>query len=137
MNKDVIRDVSSKEDYLVIIDAFFSAIKQGNMEELVSLLRENVILHADGGGKVVAASKILRGINAVSHFLLEKLSPAFKEAGSTESEISNIWFNGSPGVVLWVNEKPVTAFNFEIDGNTISKIHALRNPDKLKYFMVH
>lgn len=134
IDKDAMHHNPSKEDHMEIITAFFSAVKKGDMEELVTLLRDNVTLHADGGGKAIAAPEILKGLDTVAPFLLNVLTPAFQAVDSREATMSHVWFNGAPGFVIWVDAKPVSAFNFELEDQKIKKIHALRNPDKLKFF---
>ena len=113
---------------------FLVLLKKGDMTELVSLLRENVILRADGGGKAPAAFKILEGIDTVAAFLLSVVTPSFTGTEEADAAVTKIWFNGSPGFVIWLDAKPVSAFNFEIEDRMIKRIHALRNPDKLKFF---
>lgn len=134
IDKDSIQQMPSKEDHFKIVSAFIDAVKSGDLTELVLLLKENVILHADGGGKALAALRILEGLEAVADFLLEKVAPSFVAVDSAGVLISHVWFNGSPGFVIRADAKPVSAFNFEIDNGMIKKIHALRNPEKLKIF---
>lgn len=134
IDKDAVQHNPNKEDHVEIVSAFFGAVKKGDMTELVSLLRENVILHADGGGKAQAAMKILEGLDTVAAFLVNVVSPNLAGADSAAATITHVWFNGAPGFVVWIDAKPVTAYNFEIEDRMIKKIHALRNPDKLKFF---
>lgn len=134
IDKDALQHKPNKQDHLEIVSAFFEAVKKGDMTELVSLLRENVVLHADGGGKALAALEILEGLELVVAFLQEKVAPSFVSVDSEDAAITHVWFNGSPGFVIWLDEKPVSAFNFEIEGRMIQKIHALRNPDKLSFY---
>jgi len=134
IGKDAIQHRQNKEDHLEMVSAFFDAVKNGDMTELVLLLRQNVTLHADGGGKAIAALEIIEGAETVATFLLQKVAPNFVAVDSAEAQVTHIWFNGAPGFVLWVDAKPVSAFNFEIGDRKINKIHALRNPDKLTFF---
>lgn len=135
IGKEAIQHNPIKEDHFEIVSAFFRAVKKGDMAELVALLRENVTFHPDGGGKAIAALEILEGLDAVTAFLLEKVAPGFAAADSTKMAITQVWFNGAPGFVIWFNKKPVSAFNFEIEDHMIKKIYALRNPDKLRFFI--
>lgn len=134
IDKDRIKANPHKDEYLKIVSAFFTAVKNGSMSELVLLLRENVSLHADGGGKAAAASRILKGSDIVVKFLLKVVTKAFTKVDSIDAAISYVWFNGTPGFVIWTDGQPESAFNFEIEEQTIKKIHVLRNPDKLKFF---
>lgn len=124
---------TDKTTHSDIVAAFFSAVKDGHMQGLIELLQDNVIFHADGGGKASAASRILQGREAVIKFLIKAVSRSLVKA-SGQLQARQIWFNGSPGLVLWIAGEPITAFNFEIVEGCICKIHALRNPDKLRFF---
>ncbi len=121
----------NQEEYLELTDAFFQAIKKGDMDQLIAVLSDKVTFHADGGGKAVAADDILSGTQEVAEFLMKKISRPLNGKGAT---LKNVWFNGSPGVVLAFKSRAVTAFNFVIEDNKILKIHAMRNPDKLSRF---
>ena len=134
IDQNSVQHSPNKDEHLEIVAAFFSAIKKGDMTELLSLLKENVILHADGGGKALATLEILEGKKTVANFLQEKVTPGFVSQDPSSAAISQVWFNGTPGLVIWIDKKPVTAFNFKIINGKINKIHALRNPDKLKFF---
>ena len=134
VGQDRVQDHPDKEAHLAMVNAFFGAVKNGDMQGLVELLKDNVILHADGGGKAIAALEILQGLETVAGFLIDKVSPSFSHVDAQHVSADYTWFNGSPGFVIWVDNTPVSAFNFEIDVDTISKIHVLRNPDKLRLF---
>jgi len=131
-----IQQVPNKDEHLELVSAFLTAVKKSDMSELVSLLKENVILHTDGGGKAYASLEILEGAEIVSAFLLKYVAPNFAANDSTDATITQVFFNGSPGFVLWLDAKPISAFNFEIENRKIKKIHALRNPDKLRFFSI-
>lgn len=134
IGKEPIQAKQNTEEHIQILTAFFNAVKNGDITGLVALLKENVILHPDGGGKAMASLEVLQGANIVSEFLMEKVHPGFIASDSTDITIRMTWFNGSPGLIARDNGKPVTAFNFEIEAGVIKSIHALRNPDKLRVF---
>jgi len=134
INANTLLRKSNKDDFSETVSAFFHAVKDGNIADLVSLLKENVVFHADGGGKAIATLSILKGVDAVTTFLIEKLMPDFVNADLSNSAVTQSWFNGSPGFVIWIDSKPVSAFNFEIENRLIQKIHVLRNPEKLRFF---
>jgi len=134
IDKDTPLYKTDKNQHAEVVSAFFDAVKKGDMANLISLLRNNVILHADGGGKAVAVTEILQGADTVAAFLLKKVAPGFTAVDSGEVNVSFIWFNGSPGFVLSSDSNTVSAFNFEISDRVIEKIHVLRNPDKLVLF---
>ena len=49
-------------------DAFLDAVRGGDLAGLHAVLADDVVLRADGGGKVVAAGRPLVGRDEVAHF---------------------------------------------------------------------
>ncbi len=47
---------------------------------------------------------------------------------------SMLWFNGSPGILVFENDRPSTAMTLDISEGKIQRIYAIRNPDKLISF---
>lgn len=133
IDKDLTQPSIDKNAHRDIVNAFFNAVKQGDMTQLLSLLKTNVTLHADGGGKATAARRILEGQEQIAKFLLQVVSTSFNKA-DVDLVVQHTWFNGAPGFVVWHDRQPVSAFNFEMEQGRIRKIHVLRNPDKLALF---
>ena len=123
-----------KEEYLGVANAFFEAVKQGNVQTLVNLLQTNVIFHTDSDGKAPAALEILEDQSLVIDLLLDKVRPVLNQSGPLQAMIQCIWFNGVPGFVLIEDNQPVSAFNFVIRNRQIDKIYVHRNPEKLDIF---
>jgi len=134
ISRDGIQAKQTTNEHAQMLTAFSNAIKDGDITGLITLLKENVILHSDGGGKAIALLEVLQGSNVVVEFLMDKVRPDFIAGESSDVAIRMTWFNGSPGLIVRYNGKPVTAFNFELEAGAIKKIHALRNPDKLCVF---
>jgi len=125
------------DEHMQILSAFFNAVKGGDMAGLVALLKDNVTLHPDGGGKAKALLEVLHGSNAVITFLLDKVRLDFMAVDSGDVVTRVAWFNGSPGLIVQRGDRVVTAFNFGVEEGLIKTIHALRNPDKLRLFRPH
>lgn len=124
----------SKKEHLALTKSFLKAIKEGDFNDLKDIFKADVELHSDGGGKVIAARKVLYGDNTfVSKFLIKVTSSLF-EKSKNSVELKLFWFNGSPGLVLIYDGIVVSSYSFEIKNNKISRIYSLRNPDKLKFF---
>lgn len=134
VGRNAVLGKQSKDEHLRILAAFFGAVKNGDMAGLAALLKENVTFHADGGGKAIASLEVLQGSGTVAAFLIHKVRPDFISVAARAMTITRTWFNGSPGLVVWRETRAVTAFNFELQDGAISRIHALRNPDKLRLF---
>jgi len=122
----------SKMDFLRVVPAFWDAIKLGDFTALSQILKDDVVLQTDGGGKAVAAKKPIYGVRAVSKFLVNVLRPGFAMAEAGGFTMDQIWFNGAPGWVIFEKGLPISAFSFHLVDGRIQGIHVLRNPDKLK-----
>ena len=120
------------EDHRQLLESFFSAARSGDFDGLKSLLSESVSLHSDGGGKVIAVPKIISGADLVATFFT-RIAAAEQRNGNVY-RASPVWFNGGPGLILYENDVPATAFSLKIEDGRIDTIYALRNPDKLALF---
>ena len=108
-----------------IVSAFKQACDTGDMATLVGLLDPNVVLHADGGGKVRTALRPVFGPEKVARLFLGYLR---KEPGVDIIE-RNV--NGRPGLVLLVGGSTVGVLATELAENALSNIWLLMNPEKL------
>lgn len=112
-----------------LMGAFAGAVASGDTDGLAAILAEDVVFFSDGGGKRHAAIKPVFGRDRVVRFLLgvtKKRPPVDPE----RSRLARI--NGLPGFVLHTVEG-VETLAFEIDGDVVVRIYAVRNPDKLKH----
>lgn len=123
-----VRATPAPEDVSRIAGAFFAALDSGNVGELKSVLASDVVLRADGGGKVSAAPRPLYGADVAAF-----LEAVFIRARPV-LERREVWFNGAPGILLIEDEKPIAAFHFEVVDGRIRGIFVQRNPDKLRGF---
>jgi len=120
----------SREQGQEIAAAFFAASRFGDMERLRALLAEGVTAHADGGGKVPASLHPLAGIDAV----LERHAQLAAEFARAPSKLVRYaFFDGLPGFVTIEAGEIVQLTALEIDGDKISAIYVMRNPDKLRH----
>ena len=120
---------ATAEDHERLLLSFFTAARSGDLDGLKSLLSESVSLHSDGGGKAIAVPKIISGAEVVAKFFTRVAATEARSGNAYSSQA--LWFNGVPGLILYENGKPVTAFSLRIEDGAIDTIYALRNPDKL------
>ncbi|MFV0663064.1 RNA polymerase sigma factor SigJ [Denitromonas sp.] len=111
--------------------AFFAAIRGGDLAGLQAVLSEDVVLRADGGGKVSAARRPVEGRTAVLDFL----QAIFMRGEAFRPEVREHWFNGAPGMLVFDAGQLVSAFHFEVHDGRIAGIFVQRNPDKLGGFV--
>jgi RNA polymerase sigma factor (sigma-70 family) len=118
---------SSKE----LVHDFLVALKQGNMNQIVSMLDPNVVLVSDGGGKVKAAAHPIETRDLVARFLLGPVLQASMVEGIPHIELRLI--NEQPAFILRSSDGIHTVGMFHVERNMIRKLFIIRNPDKLKH----
>jgi RNA polymerase sigma factor (sigma-70 family) len=97
-----------------------------DVSALIGLLDPAATMTADGGGLVSAALRPIEGGQQVAHYLVDI---ANRVPGLTILERA---VNGRPGLVAVQDGVIVTVFAFDVAGDRISRIWAIRNPDKLR-----
>jgi RNA polymerase sigma-70 factor (TIGR02957 family) len=109
---------------------FFHAAEQGDLAGLEALLAHDVELTGDGGGKVPALARSLRGRGRVAHMVIEWLSRGTRIPG----EVRPVEVNGGPGALYLDPEgRLVSVLALDIAGGQIRSISAVVNPDKLAH----
>ncbi len=109
-----------------IVRDFKRAWEAKDIEALVSLLDPEATLIADGGGLVSAALSPIEGGEQIARYSVELTS---KVPGLTMAERM---VNGQPGLIVQQDGATATVIAFDIAGDRITRIWAVRNPDKLR-----
>ena len=104
-------------------EQFMAAVTSGDVQALVEVLAPDVVLIADGGGLVQAARKPLIGADTVVAFLARVADLSGLVASTT-------WLNGMLGARFDFGGD-VTAVSVVIQNDRITRIYAIRNPNKL------
>jgi RNA polymerase sigma-70 factor, ECF subfamily len=111
-----------------ILERFMMACQTGDLQALVTTLKDDITLYADGGGKVRAALKPIYGADRVSRFLIGVLS---KFALSPAPEYRITVVNGQPGVASIWEGCLLNVTIFDLDDDAIRNIYIVSNPEKL------
>jgi RNA polymerase sigma-70 factor (ECF subfamily) len=120
---------ASREQREALADRFFAAAQEGELEALEALLAEDVELYGDGGGKVPALARVLRGRNRVARTLAAWARQQRKLQGVT---VRRVDVNGQPGaVVLDAEGRVFSVFALEIGDGRVQSVRSVVNPDKL------
>jgi RNA polymerase sigma-70 factor (ECF subfamily) len=119
-----------KQRGLALADAFFAASRTGDMKTLGAMLAADVSLFADGGGKRPAATEPIHGFDAVMK-LHEYLATLFMKNASKLVRAGFI--NGLPGFMTLEADGELSTTALEIEGEKITAIYVVRNPDKLRH----
>lgn len=118
-----------RERGLEIASAFFTATRNGDMQESRSLLAADVSLYADGGGKAPAAARPIVGIDDVVQF---HGSLALIFAKKMSRIVRHGLINGLPGFVTIEGGDILQTTALEIEDGKIVAMYVVRNPDKLR-----
>lgn len=125
-----LRDAAPRHDvdpaaHAAVVERFLGAAVGGDLGALIELLDPDVEAVSDGGGKVSAALRPVRGADRVARFLA---GLARKNAGA---ETSVVRVNGLMGIAMRRDGRPDTVISFAVAGGRVTRIHIVRNPDKL------
>ena len=109
-----------------LIDQFKSAADAGDDVTLLSLFAKDATLTSDGGGVVPAARRVVYGRSRIArlYLILER-----KLGTRLRKEIVTI--NGEPGLVMYLDGAPLATVSFETDGESITALYTVLNPNKL------
>ncbi|MGB0091730.1 MAG: RNA polymerase sigma-70 factor [Solirubrobacteraceae bacterium] len=110
---------------------FFQAAEQGDLAGLETLLASDVELAGDGGGKVPALARSLRGRNRVARTLINWFRLGARLPGVSLRQVE---VNGGPGALyLDANQRLIGVIALEVTGGQIQSISSIVNPDKLTH----
>jgi RNA polymerase sigma-70 factor, ECF subfamily len=114
---------------------FFEAVEGDDTQGLVRLLADDVILHADGGGKSQAPTvrRPLYGRERVAR-LFGEIGPYSQRLGARSVRYAEV--NGQPGALyLDTDGHPVLVVSLDIADDLVQTVHAITNPDKLRHLI--
>ncbi|PZF79493.1 RNA polymerase sigma factor SigJ [Jiangella anatolica] len=109
-----------------LVREFRVAWEAKDIAALVGLLDPHAVATADGGGLATAHLEPLTGGEPIAHVLVEIAAAG---PGLTFLERT---VNGQPGLVLQEDGVTGTVLAFDVDGDRITRIWAVRNPQKLR-----
>jgi RNA polymerase sigma factor (sigma-70 family) len=109
-----------------LVRDFRDAWQSSDIAALVALLDPDAVITADGGGQATAARHPIEGAGQISRYL------AGIAAHTPDLTIIERTVNGQPGLIAQRGGTTVTVLAFGIDGDRITRIWAIRNPDKLR-----
>ncbi|MEV0111541.1 sigma-70 family RNA polymerase sigma factor [Nocardia sp. NPDC050799] len=104
-----------------VVDAFLTAARGGDFDELLRLLDPDVVLRADAG----AAMRVIRGAAAVAG-----QAETFQRM-VTLCTIHPALVNGHAGLVNTVDDAPFSVIGFTVAGGRITAIDILSDRDRL------
>jgi len=118
-----------REEGARIAKAFFEASATGDIAALRSMLADAVVVHSDGGGKVLAFPRPIIGIDKVTRMFLGAARKAWIQHAR---KLQDLWIDGLPGYYSLEPGGMLQTVALDIQGGLIVGIYFTRNPDKLQ-----
>ncbi len=115
-----------KSTHRAVTERFLEAAVGGSLEDLVSLLAPDVVMYSDGGGRRRAALQPIRTPDHVLRFTLGVLS---KPDAPLRYELADI--NGEAAIVGYNAVRVDAVIMLVLDGDHVTEIYVMRNPEKL------
>jgi RNA polymerase sigma-70 factor (ECF subfamily) len=119
----------SREQREALAARFFEAIREGDLDGLVSLLAEDAVATGDGGGKAAARKTPLHGGAKIARFMLGLMRLAERDA----YEFDFCEVNGRPGALIRQDGRVISALSLEIADGKVTEFLSVANPDKLHH----
>jgi RNA polymerase sigma-70 factor (ECF subfamily) len=118
---------------LEVTQRFIDAVVGGDLNALMEVLAPDVTLWADGGGKARAA-----GLHPVLG--RDRIAPLIIGDGQRRPVpslgIRYRTVNGDPSALLLSGDTPFAVIVLDVEGNQVTGIYAITNPDKLSHVEV-
>jgi RNA polymerase sigma-70 factor (ECF subfamily) len=112
-----------------LVEKFHAAAYAVDEGALLNLFSSDIAVVSDGGGKITAARKVIRGAAKVMRVFTIALRSIRDHVTSEIAEI-----NGEPGIVEYYDGYPFAVNTFLIRDGKIAEMFRVMNPEKLKAF---
>ncbi len=111
-----------------LVDRFLAAARDGDVAALESMLAEDVVSRADGGGVVNAARQPVRGRDRVARYVAGVFARFTTGLSAGFAEV-----NGSPALVAVDADGLRAVWFLATDGERLTGLDMVVNPDKLAF----
>lgn len=111
---------SERPRHSLVVEAFFAASREGNLQALIALLHPGVMLRADAAAAALGSEKLIQGQEAVARNFSGRARAAILAT-----------IDGEPGAVWQPGGKPRVVFAFTVEGDAITRIDLLADPDRI------
>ncbi|WP_410824051.1 sigma-70 family RNA polymerase sigma factor [Methylobacterium oryzisoli] len=113
-----------------IAQAFFAASRDGNTQALGAMLAQDVVLHSDGGGRVIAFRNPITGLARV----LRLYAGLRRKPGAEPARLLRpMLIDGLPGFASLDRGEVLQTTALAVEDGRIRAIYIMRNPDKLRH----
>jgi RNA polymerase sigma-70 factor (ECF subfamily) len=118
----------ARGEWQELVLRFLAAAADGDVPALEQMLAADATAWADGGGKVRAARRAVRGRSRVARYLA-----GFTRQVGTNVDVFLAEVNGDPAVVALAGPTLIGVLVMEVSGSEVTAVRAIANPDKLEF----
>jgi len=128
VRRDHPRRSVSDDQHRALLARFAEATATQDADALAKLFAPDIVFYSDGGGRVPAALNPIFGTEKVQRLILGLMR---KSDSPGNAALAPVELNGRPGLVVGVDGRVFSALDIETDGERITAVYLVRNPDKL------
>jgi RNA polymerase sigma-70 factor (TIGR02957 family) len=114
----------SRSEQQAVLERFLTALRTGQIRDLMEVMAPDVILTADGGGLVPAARTPIHGAEQVARLL------ARAHQVQAAVKATSVWLNGAPAGRIEIDGQ-LAAVSLVVERGRVTHIYAVANPRKL------
>ena len=111
-----------------LLAGYVAAVTAGDVDQLAAIFAEDVVLWADGGGKVRAARHPLHGSHRVARHLV-----GVRHQTPPDVSVAVVRANGDPALLARVGEESIGLIVLELTDDLVVGVRAVLNPEKLAH----
>lgn len=119
----------SRADAEKVVSLYSTALRNGDLQAMLTHLADNVVLVSDAGGKPGALLRPLHGAEPVARVMLQRTRG--HDLQKAEIQIASI--NGLPGFVRFEGGRAQAVLAFGVAGGRIQAVFVISNPEKLRH----
>jgi RNA polymerase sigma-70 factor, ECF subfamily len=112
-----------------LLHSFLMATREGNVDQLVGLLKADAVTYSDGGGKATAARNPVRGAQNVARLFVGLAKKGAALAEDVTFRLARV--NGETGLLTFVGGVLRNVVTIQVEDGRIANVFVMVNPDKL------
>ncbi|MEN1936112.1 sigma-70 family RNA polymerase sigma factor [Paenibacillus sp. 102] len=116
----------STKQVATYVEQFVTSIQRGDVQAMLEILKTDAVFKSDGGGKVTTALKPIHTSERIIRLFL-----GITKKLPEEHSIAIRMVNGTPGIIVNVNNRATYVLSFEFKEEKIASIYMMVNPEKL------
>lgn len=120
-------DVAPASEQRRLLAAMVSAVQARDLDRLVNLFSDDAVVYTDGGGVVSAAIVPITEPQRIAQVTLHLTQRLETDVHSFES----VLVNGAPGLAIFNAGELETVVCVDVADGQITRVYAMRNPNKL------